>query len=60
MIQSPLKAENLKDRYDGLVEWILHRRTDGFCSLQIIFFLPEMDRLKSLQCSCIPELSLIF
>lgn len=37
MIQNPLKAEHLKDKYDDLVRWMFHRRTDGFSSLQITF-----------------------
>lgn len=37
MIQKPLKAEGLKNRFGGLAGWMLHKRTDWFCSLQMSF-----------------------
>lgn len=60
MIQNPLKAEDLKDRYDGIVGWMFHRRRDGVLFSADYFSLHEMDMSKSWQCTCIPKLSLIF
>lgn len=38
MIQKPLTAESLKKRFGGPARWMLHGRTDWFCSLKIFSF----------------------